>query len=113
MLLGPYVISFKLGCFKQNTFGSFVIVGNSKLPANVRYMSSLTVFFIVQRILFSVMKGTGHEVELLGAVVETLQHLLERRSRHHLQMSSESIVDKLSPAEVDLLDALLQVLHDV
>lgn len=66
---------------------------------------------MVQRILFSVMKGTGHEVELLGAVAGTLEHLLERRVRHHLHISSESNVDKLSPAEVDLMDALLQVLH--
>lgn len=68
---------------------------------------------MVQRILFSVMKGTGHEVELLGAVVGTLEHLLERRARHHLHISSESNVDKLSPAEVDLMDVILQVLYHV
>ena len=68
---------------------------------------------MVQKILFSVMKGTGHEVELLGAVVGTLEHLLERRARHHLQISSESNVDKLSPAEVDLLEVILQVLDHI
>lgn len=71
------------------------------------------MFTTVQRILFSVMKGTGHEVEILGAVVGTLEHLLERRARHHLHTNSQSSVDKLSPAEVDLLDVLLQVLYHV
>lgn len=68
---------------------------------------------MVQRILFSVLKGSGHEVELFGAVVGPLQHLLERRARYHLLISPVSENDKLSSAEVDLLDVLLQVLHDV
>jgi len=60
----------------------------------------LTVFPMVQRTMFSVLKSTGHEVELLRALVGTLQKLLERRT-------------KLSSAEVDLLDVLLQVLHHI
>lgn len=71
----------------------------------------LTVFPFVQRVLFSVLKGTGHEVELLGAVVGTLEHLLERRAQHHLLIIPVPEVDKLSSAEVNLLDILLQVLH--
>jgi len=73
----------------------------------------LTVFPLVQRILFSVLKGAGHEAELLGAVVGTLERLLERRARHHLQISPVSEIDELSSAEVDLLDVLLQVPHHV
>jgi len=63
--------------------------------------------------MFSVLKSTGQEVELLGALGGTLEHLLERRARHHLLISPASEIDKLSSAEVDLLDVLLQVLHHI
>lgn len=66
---------------------------------------------LVQRILFSVLKGTGHDLELLGAVAGPMENLLERRSRHHLNATQASDVEKLSPAEVDVLCILLQVLY--
>ncbi|KAG0589672.1 hypothetical protein KC19_1G038600 [Ceratodon purpureus] len=80
-----------------------------KAVVNFFTVHALKLSAVAQKILFSVMKGTGHEVELLGAVVGTLEHLLERRARHHLQISSESNVNKLSPAEVDLLEVILQM----
>lgn len=64
---------------------------------------------VVQRILFSVLKGTGHDLELLGAVAGPMENLLERRSRHHLNATQASDVEKLSPAEVDVLCILLQM----
>lgn len=62
-----------------------------------------------QGTLFVVLQSAGHEVEQIGATAEILQQLLERRMQCHLHISPNPIANKLTPAEVDLLDILLHV----
>ncbi|XP_024370435.1 uncharacterized protein At3g06530 isoform X2 [Physcomitrium patens] len=82
---------------------------DSKAVVNFFTAHALRHSAVVQRILFSVLKGTGHDLELLGAVAGPMENLLERRSRHHLNATQASDVEKLSPAEVDVLCILLQM----
>lgn len=62
-----------------------------------------------QGTLFVVLQSIGHEVEQIGATAEILERLLERRMQCHLHTSPNPIANKLTPAEVDLLDILLHV----
>lgn len=73
----------------------------------------LTVSSTVQRVLFSILKGTGHEVELLGAAFGILENLLERRARHHLLNNAAPEMEKISPADLEFLVTLLQVHYPV
>lgn len=51
----------------------------------------------------------GHEAEQVGAIAGTFEKMLQRRRQYHLDMSTLEQSGKLLPAEVDLLEILIEV----
>lgn len=76
--------------------------------------SSLRFFawsVVLQLVLLKMLQGVGHELEQISGTIVKLEHLLLRRSHHHL-LQDESPLDannRLSASELELLEVLLQV----
>ena len=65
---------------------------------------------MVQGTLLIILRGLGHEAEQVGAFVGTLEKMLQRRRQYHLHTVTLEQSGKLLPAEVDLLEILIEVL---
>lgn len=96
------------GCYFR-----FVLARKNLLFSLVVKDNILNVYcqILSQATLFVVLQSTGHDLEQIGATAEILEQLLERRMQCHLHTSPNPIANKLTPAEVDLLDILLHVCY--